>query len=208
MNWTEQWLVPIERTLKALKSPGSPDSPEEENLILLIIRMVSSLLMNYFPEEYGWKWDTVAVEERKDESVYLVECHDGKDPTEHLLVLVLPDGPHGSHLIHSIQRFQKICQSRFGITPQDEEWPGLVWGAIFQGARSLFYQYEKGGEIRPLVDPRGENGPYSIRNDCGVIHFLLESMSHERSNRNRVSWKGLARSRDSNRPHSRLSSRP
>ncbi|KAE8416276.1 hypothetical protein BDV36DRAFT_260648 [Aspergillus pseudocaelatus] len=156
-----------------------------------MIQMVVALLMNYFPEEYGWKF---FMEEVEGEVVYIVECHDGEGPIDHLMVVVMPDD---HHLNSSIEKLKKIYRTRFGITPQDRSWPALLWGAIFQGSKALFYQYEKGGVIRALLDPGGNNGPYCIRDDGREIHYFLRLMSHKRSNDGPVSWKGLARSKDS-----------
>ncbi|OGM44072.1 putative C6 transcription factor [Aspergillus bombycis] len=162
VNWTEQWLVPVESALKSRK---------DETLTRLLIRMVCTLLMNYFPEEYGWEWDMVEAEGKvKDEEIYLVECHDGNDPTEHLLVLILPggpDGPHGPSLTHSLLRFKRICQLRFGIIPQDEGYPAVAWGAIFQGARAAFYQGH--GATSPWGHGSGLNTPESREREYSPV---------------------------------------
>ncbi|KAE8157753.1 hypothetical protein BDV40DRAFT_304862 [Aspergillus tamarii] len=183
VNWSEKWLKPVEISSK------KPEHPEQ---IYLMIQMVATLLMNYFPEDYGWKF---FMDEIEEEVVYIVECHDGEGPIDHLMVLVMPED---HHVTLSIQKFKKIYHTRYGITPQDEDCPALMWGAIFQGPKALFYQYEKGGGIRALVDPGGDNGPYCIRDDCDEIHYFLKSMSHRRSSHRPVSWKGLARNKDSN----------
>ncbi|BAE64254.1 unnamed protein product [Aspergillus oryzae RIB40] len=143
INWFKKWLVPVE------ECPGQ---------IYPMIRMVRALLTHYFPEEKGW--EVVMGDYGEEVVIYTVKCHDGNDLIDHLMVLILPDDDH--HIIKSIQQFKNICRSRFGITPQDESDPALMWGAIFKGSKALFYQYEKGGEIRSLIDPDVVDGPYSI----------------------------------------------
>ncbi|KAB8278173.1 hypothetical protein BDV30DRAFT_223124 [Aspergillus minisclerotigenes] len=143
INWFKKWLVPVE------ECPGQ---------IYPMIRMVRALLTHYFPEEKGW--EVVMGDYGEEVVIYTVKCHDGNDLIDHLMVLILPDDDH--HIIQSIQQFKNICRSRFGITPQDGSDPALMWGAIFKGSKALFYQYEKGGEIRSLIDPDVVDGPYSI----------------------------------------------
>lgn len=168
-----------------------------------MIRMVRALLTHYFPEEKGW--EVVMGDYGEEVVIYTVKCHDGNDLIDHLMVLILPDDDH--HIIKSIQQFKSICRSRFGITPQDESDPALMWGAIFKGSKALFYQYEKGGEIRSLIDPDAVDGPYSIEDHCEQIHLWLGHMSQERSNRCKVSRKELERHKNSNRSHGAASSR-
>ncbi|KAF7622415.1 hypothetical protein AFCA_010441 [Aspergillus flavus] len=188
INWFKKWLVPVE------ECPGQ---------IYPMIRMVRALLTHYFPEEKGW--EVVMGDYGEEVVIYTVKCHDGNDLIDHLMVLILPDDDH--HIIKSIQQFKSICRSRFGITPQDESDPALMWGAIFKGSKALFYQYEKGGEIRSLIDPDAVDGPYSIEDHCEQIHLWLGHMSQERSNRCKVSRKELERHKNSNRSHGAASSR-
>ncbi|OOO09045.1 hypothetical protein OAory_01103410 [Aspergillus oryzae] len=121
INWFKKWLVPVE------ECPGQ---------IYPMIRMVRALLTHYFPEEKGW--EVVMGDYGEEVVIYTVKCHDGNDLIDHLMVLILPDDDH--HIIKSIQQFKNICRSRFGITPQDESDPALMWGAIFKGSKALFYQ--------------------------------------------------------------------
>ncbi|KAE8325455.1 hypothetical protein BDV39DRAFT_194414 [Aspergillus sergii] len=153
IDWFKKWLVPVE------ECPGQ---------IYPMIRMVCALLMHYFPEGKGW--EVVMGDYGEEVVIYTVKCHDGNDLIDHLMVLILPDDDH--HLNTSIKKFKDLCRSRFGITSQDDSDPALMWGAIFKGSKALFYQYEKGGEIRSLIDPDVVDGPYSIRDHLMDVKCL------------------------------------
>ncbi|KAE8310848.1 hypothetical protein BDV41DRAFT_544147, partial [Aspergillus transmontanensis] len=165
--------------------------------------MVCSLLMHYFPEENGW--EIVMNIESEKVVIYTVKCHDGNGLIDHLMALILLDD---DNLNNSIKKFKDIYHSRFDITPTNKASPALMWGAIFQGSKALFYSCEEGGKIRTQYAPNVKDGQNFILKHREVIHFfLLRAMSHERINGRKVSWKGLERHKTSNRSHGVVSSR-
>ncbi|KAB8207034.1 hypothetical protein BDV34DRAFT_211911 [Aspergillus parasiticus] len=148
IDWFQKFLEPVENCLKV---PGHPV------LITLMIHMVCSLLMHYFPEENGW--EIVMNIESEKVVIYTVKCHDGNGLIDHLMALILLDD---DNLNNSIKKFKDIYHSRFDITPTNKASPALMWGAIFQGSKALCYSCEEGGEIRTQHAPNVKDGPNFI----------------------------------------------